>query len=244
MSDEDDSQSRSSFDALTWSVVTDDANLQQALRRVAATGCSLLPHCTSASVTIIDGARTITVGSTDATAQALDDAQYAAREGPCLSAAREGRLVRIDDTSKDQRWPKFAASARAHGVKSSVSVPLSLVGTATFGGFNVYGETTGGFGEDDEELCRAFAGQASIVVSNAQAYWAVFELSHNLNKAMQTRAIIEQAKGVLMSTNRIGADDAFELLRRRSQSSNRKLRDIAADIVNEAEAGGDASRSA
>jgi GAF domain-containing protein len=239
MSDEDVPQRRSSFDALTWSVVTDDANLQQALRRVAETGCGLLTHCTSASVTIIDGTRTVTVGSTNDTAQALDDAQYSAREGPCLSAAREGRLVRIEDTSTDERWPKFSASARAHGVKSSLSTPLSLAGAETFGGFNVYGEVPGGFGEEDEELCRAFAGQASIVVSNAQAYWAAFELSHNLNRAMLTRAVIEQAKGVLMSSNRIGADDAFELLRRRSQSANRKLRDVAADIVDEAQADDD-----
>jgi transcriptional regulator with GAF, ATPase, and Fis domain len=240
MSDEDVPQSRS-FDALTWSVVTDDANLQQALRRVAETGCGLLTNCTSASVTILDGDRAITVGSTDETAQALDDAQYAAREGPCLSAAREGRFVRIEDTSSDERWPKFAASARKHGVKSSLSVPLTLAGEATYGGFNVYGEVAGGFSDDDEALCRTFAGQASIVVANAQAYWAMFESSRNLSTAMQTRAVIEQAKGVLIASNRIGAGDAFELLRRRSMSANRKLRDVAADTVNEAQGDNDAA---
>ena len=108
----------------------------------------------------------------------------------------------------------------------------------TFGGFNIYGKLVGGFSDDDEQLCQAFAAQASIVVSNAHSYWSVFELSENLSKAMETRAVIEQAKGVLMSTHRIDADAAFEMLRERSQTSNRKLRDVAADVVDEA-AGGD-----
>ncbi len=94
------------------------------------------------------------------------------------------------------------------------------------------------------EMCETFAAQASIVVSNAQSYWAAFELSENLAKAMESRAVIEQAKGILMSRLRIDADAAFGVLRERSQASNRKLRDIAADIVNTTGGGDDASRSA
>ena len=236
----EDARSRSSgLDALWRTVVSDDANLQGALRRVAETGCGLLTHCTSASVTIIEQGRPITVGSTDDTAKALDDAQYAAGAGPCLTAARERRVVRIDDTGKDERWPRFCNSARGHGVRSSLSVPLVLSGQGTFAGFNVYGDVVAGFTDDEEQLCQTFAGQASIVVSNAQAYWAMFELSHNLTTAMETRAVIEQAKGALMSTHRIDAGAAFDLLRQQSQTSNRKLRDIAADVVDEA-SGGDA----
>ena len=69
------------------------------------------------------------------------------------------------------------------------------------------------------------------MVSNAQSYWGVFELSENLSKAMESRAVIEQAKGILMSTRRIDADVAFDVLRERSQASNRKLRYVAADLV-------------
>ena len=128
----------------------------------------------------------------------------------------------------------YSASARANGIGSSLSVPLVLAGVDTFGGFNLYGKLVGGFSNDDEQLCQAFAAQASIVVSNAHSYWSVFELSENLSKAMETRAVIEQAKGVLMSTHRIDADAAFEVLRERSQASNRKLRDVAAVVVDEA----------
>ena len=74
-------------------------------------------------------------------------------------------------------------------------MPLVLAGVDTFGGLNLYGKSVAGFSDDDEQLCQAFAAQASIVVSNAHSYWSVFELSENLSKAMETRAVIEQAKG-------------------------------------------------
>jgi GAF domain-containing protein len=213
--------------------------LQTVMRRVAETGCAVLTDCDSASITIIERGRPVTVGSTNDTAQALDDAQYSAREGPCLAAAQEGRTIRIDDTASDQRWPRFAASASAHGVRSSLSVPIAVSGPDTFAGFNVYGKALGGFSDADEELSQAFARQASIVVANAQAYWAAFELSQNMAKAMESRAVIEQAKGVLISTYRLDADAAFDLLRQRSQTTNRKLRDVAVEVVTEASAGGE-----
>ena len=234
-----DAQSLPRFDALWRTVVSDDANLQTAMRRVAETGRAVVADCDSASITIIERGRPVTVGSTNDTAQALDEAQYSAGEGPCLSAAHEGRTIRIDDTGNEERWPRFVASARANGIRCSLSVPIKVSGSTTFAGFNLYGKALGGFSDADKELCQAFAGQASIVVANAQAYFAAFELSRDMAKAMESRSEIEQAKGVLMSTHRIDADTAFDLLRQQSQTTNRKLRDVAADVVNEASAGPD-----
>jgi GAF domain len=111
MSDEDVQSGSSGLDALWQTVISDDADLEGALRRVAETGCRLLTNCTSASVTLIDQGRAITVGSTNDTAQALDDAQYAAGNGPWLTAAREVRFVRVDDIGADERWPMYSASA-------------------------------------------------------------------------------------------------------------------------------------
>jgi GAF domain-containing protein len=235
MSDGNVQSSSAGTDAL-WqqTVLSEDANLQAALRRVAETGSRLLTNCGAASVTLIERGRPITVGSSNDTAQALDDAQYAAGEGPCLAAARENRVVRIEDTESDEQWPSFSASARANGIRSSLSIPIAVSHHDTVAGVNIYGEVTGGFGDADEQLGQAFAAQASIVVSNAQSYWGVFELSENLSKAMESRAVIEQAKGVLMSRRRIGADAAFDVLREISQASNRKLRDVAAEVVDKA----------
>jgi GAF domain-containing protein len=238
MGDQDAPRTPSGFEALARTLLTDDANLGDALRRVAETGCGVLANCSSASVTIVERGRPITVGSTSDVAQALDDAQYDAGDGPCLTAARERVLVRIDDIATERRWPDFAQRAVQRGVHTSLSVPLNLAREDTSGGFNVYGSVAAGFSDDDEQLCQAFAAQASIVVSNAQAYWASLELSANLSKAMESRAVIEQAKGILMTTYRVSADDAFDLLVARSQTENRKLREVASDVVHEA-LGGD-----
>jgi GAF domain-containing protein len=232
MSDQDSDGTGSGFDAPVHSLITDDANLGDALRRIADAGCRLVSSCVAASITIIERGRAITVGSTSDIAVALDDAQYQAGDGPCLTAARQALLVRIEDASTDGRWPEFAGRALEHGVRCSLSVPLTLSRDDTAGGFNVYGSD--GFSVDDERWCKAFATQASIAVSNAQAYWSALQLTHNLSAAMESRAEIEQAKGILMSTYRLSADEAFDLLVARSRTENRKLRDIAGDIVREA----------
>lgn len=224
----------SGLDELARTLVTDDVNLSAALGRIAGTGCSMVANCAGASVTIIEAGRAITVGSSGELAQSLDDAQYAADDGPCLSAARGGLMVRMTNASGEDRWPRFTAAALEQGVRSSLSVPLTLSRQDTVGGFNIYGANEDGFTSEDESLCRSFAAQASVVVSNVQAYWAAFDLSNNLSKAMESRATIEQAKGILMSTQRVGADAAFEMLRQRSQSENRKLRDVADDVVRKA----------
>jgi GAF domain-containing protein len=211
--------------------LADDADLVASLTGVAAAGCALLGGCDAASVTILEGERPATVGSTSDLATDLDAAQYREGVGPCLTAAREGRIVRIDEIAREDRWPSFASAALAANVNTSLSVPLSLVNPTTFAGLNFYGHEADGFDEADLKIAQAFAGQASAVVANALAYWAAFEQATNLTQAMEHRAEIEQAKGILMATQHCSADEAFDLLRRASQRENRKLRDIAVDIV-------------
>ena len=225
--------------SLSRTRLTDDANLQDGLCRVAAAGCSLLSNCTSASVTIIELGQASMVGATNDTARDLDTAQFDVGDGPCLTAARDRRTVRIEAVPTDERWPGFTEAARVAGVASSLSVPLELgdgdgdCAGEYAGGLNFYAPVPSGFSEEDEELAVAFALQASIVVANAHAYWASFELTRHLTAAMASRAVIEQAKGMVMATHRCSADDAFDRLRRQSQSENRKLRSVATDLVNQ-----------
>ncbi len=222
------------FPALSQWRVTDDANLRDGLRKVAEAGCGLLANCSAASVTIIERGRAATAAYTGEIAEVLDTIQYDADDGPCLSAAREQRLVRIDDMTSDDRWPTFAGAAAERGVLSSLSIPLVLAGDARAGGLNIYGQPAGAFSADDEQLAKAFATQASAVVSNVQAYWSAFEMTRNLTRAMESRAVIEQAKGVLIARHGLGDDESFDMLRSRSQTENRKLRDIAAELVEQA----------
>jgi GAF domain-containing protein len=106
-----------------------------------------------------------------------------------------------------------------------------MPGPHTFGGLNLYSQKPDAFDHDDQQIAGAFAGQASAVVSNVVAYWAVLEQSQQLTAAMASRAVIEQAKGILMAAQHCTADEAFDLLRRASQRENRKLREIAIDMV-------------
>jgi GAF domain-containing protein len=233
----DDQPLTGAMGALARTVLTGDANLQAALQRIAEAGHSMLSDCAGASLTIVEQGRPATMGATNDVALKLDESQYEFDDGPCLTAARENRQIQIDDTASDQRWPNFSAAAAEMGVSSSLSLPLPFGTEAFCGGLNLYGASGHGFTGDDVQIATAFADQAAIVVANARAYWAAFEMSKNLTIAMQSREVIDQAKGVLMATHQLTGDAAFNLLRQRSQAENRKLRDIAAEIVDAASRG-------
>jgi GAF domain-containing protein len=222
-------------DAAAWwhTRLADDDDVHAALRRVAEAGCHLLSSCQAASVTIIELGRPVTVVSTGDAALAADSAQYDVDDGPCLAAARHEQVVLIDDVAVDDRWPHFGRAALAEGFRASLSIPLRL-GVTGRGGLNLYGDRPGAFTEDDQDVATGFAAQASVVVANAQAYWAAFDATRNLTLALERRAVIEQAKGVLIARHGFSDDDAFDELRRRSQATNRKLRAIAAEVVDQA----------
>lgn len=112
-------------------------------------------------------------------------------------------------------------------------MPL-VVAHEGIGALNFYSRTPGNFDDGDEQLAGAFAAQAAIVLANTQAYWDARQLNEQLTQAMASRATIEQAKGVVMAGRRCGEDEAFEILVRASQRENRKLREIAEQIVHAA----------
>lgn len=117
--------------SLSRILLTEDATLQAGPRRVAEAGCSLLDRCTAASVTIIERERPSTMAATNEIALTLDDAQYQAGDGPCLTAAREGRTIRIDQIPADGRWPAFSHAADRAGFGCSLLVPSRLGGPST-----------------------------------------------------------------------------------------------------------------
>jgi GAF domain-containing protein len=221
-------------------LLSEDTSLVDSLQGVAGAGCTLLGGCSASSITLIEKDRPTTVAATDDTAVALDKAQYAEGDGPCLTSAREETVISLEDATAAPRWPAFAQAASELGVGSSLSVPLSLPGD-TFGGLNLYGTEVGAFDDQDQAIARTFATQASAVVWNALAYWTAHEQATNLTLAMEHRAVIEQAKGIIMAAQHCSADEAFDILRRASQRENRKLRDIASDLVERTTDGGDHS---
>jgi GAF domain-containing protein len=156
----------------------------------------------------------------------LDEVQYDNDNGPCLDAARLRSVFRVDDTETDLRWPEFASVAAERGVLSSLSVPL-VVGAASVGSANFYEPAPGFFTTERVRSAEVVANHCSI----AAQYWSVAKEATTLAAAMVSRATIEQAKGVIMATTGCSPDDAFDLLRQQSQAENRKVRDIAAEVI-------------
>jgi GAF domain-containing protein len=184
-----------------------------------------------AGLTLLDAdGRATTAVATKPEAVEVDQAQYDADRGPCLDAFREAQVKRVDDVRSEVRWPEFADAAAAHGVLSSLSLPLVIQGEG-IGALNLYSGRPEHFSEVHEAGGSEFASGAAVALASARAYWAQAERADGLARAMESRAVIEQAKGVIIATTGASADEAFELLRAQSQSENRKLREIAAEIV-------------
>jgi GAF domain-containing protein len=163
-------------------------------------------------------------------AHQLDERQYEQGYGPCLDAAHAGEVVVIDDMATETRWPRFAPLAMKAGVRSSLSVGLP-VQQHVIGALNVYSTAAFAFDNDAEELARTFAGYAAVALANASLFTSTADLAAQMQKAMESRAGIEQAKGIIMAQLHCDADTAFDVLTKRSQHANRKLRDVAADII-------------
>jgi GAF domain-containing protein len=205
-------------------------DLTDALSRVSRVASHTMTCCDYASVTLWRDGRPATVGSSDDRAVRIDELQYTEAEGPCLDAVREGSLFRVRDLADEPRWPSYTPRAAAAGARSSVSLPLSAHGQ-TVGALNLYSERPDGFSAADVALGELLAAHAGVAVHGATLYFASRDLADQLNEAMASRAVIEQAKGILMAREGITAEDAFDVLRKQSQHGNRKLRNLATELV-------------
>ncbi|HWL34949.1 MAG TPA: GAF and ANTAR domain-containing protein [Frankiaceae bacterium] len=206
-----------------------EESYEETLQRLADLACATIPRCSAGSVTLWAEGQPYTVVSTDDLAQQLDNAQYETLEGPCLDASRYGEVYVIPEMSADARWPVFADAATRQGIRSSLSLPLSVSGRS-IGALNLYSTDHDGF-DGATDVGRLFAGQASVAITNAEVYRASRTLAEQLQDAMASRAVIEQAKGVLMAEQGCTPEEAFALLRAASQRENVKLREIAERIV-------------
>ena len=208
----------------------DESDLQAVLGRVAELAKQTLAGTADASVTLIDSDRAYTAAFTGQLALDLDETQYQHSYGPCLLVAQSSGTVTIPDMAAETRWPYFARRALAAGVRSSLSVALPLQ-EAVVGALNIYATQPAAFDQDAIELARTFAGYAAVAIANARLYQITATLAENMRRAMETRAVIEQAKGIIVAQQHCTPEHAFDLLTRLSQTTHRKLRDCAADLV-------------
>ena len=200
------------------------ASLDQTLRRVCDLSVETIDGCDHAGVTWVDRRGVSTRGATDEVPQIVDDIQYEVSEGPCLEALREHVIVHVDDLSVDDRWPRFSARAAAEtGVRSMMSFRLH-VAEHTLGALNYYSRAARAFDRDADRIGAVFAAHAAVAISASVS-------AEQSTAAIASRDVIGQAKGILMAREDITDDDAFALLTRASQRLNRKLRDVASDVI-------------
>jgi GAF domain-containing protein len=221
--------------ALSQFVVT-ETSVGDTLLQVSEITTEALPGARMAGISVLaEDGTPITGVFTDRDSPEIDQAQYESGKGPCLDAWRTKAIVAVADMDEvNERYPEFADACREHGILSTLSLPLVASGDG-IGALNLYSSVRNGFTADDADLALDLAAAAAAVVANASAYWSAYKQSVNLSEAMKSRATIEQAKGMLMARSpNLTPDDAFEILRKASQRENRKVRDIAQQIVDRA----------
>jgi hypothetical protein len=212
-------------------IVVAGRTLSDVLAEIVNVAAKGIPGAESTSITIVRGEDAFTAAHSGDMALAADELQYERGYGPCMDAGRANVVLRVTDMATETRWPDYAPRVLEVGVRSSMSVPLPYQGSS-IGALNVYSTKVGAF-ESDEALHAGVqvAEAVAVAVVNADAHAQVIDQAHHMRRAMESRAVIEQAKGVLMAQRGVDAQQAFDILRDASQRYNRKLRDIAAGIV-------------
>lgn len=214
-------------------VVLSRTQLDVVLDLVITVAKEAIPSARSVSISLKRDGWFTTPASSDRAASQIDLVQYKARRGPCIEAAVHKVEILIRDVDAEDRWPHVCAQARAHGLRSVLSIPLvpDEGDEETIGGMNVYSDVVDAFDATDVETARALARHAGVLLENAHAFAALRETTEQLKQALETRDAIGQAKGILMEREALTGDEAFSVLRQVSQTSNRKLREVAQRFV-------------
>jgi GAF domain-containing protein len=212
-----------------------DDDLQSMLSKITLIAAETIPGVDAASITMLVAAREPkTPAYSDKVAFDLDQVQYDLGDGPCLAAMRHQGVELMTTDPPSEQWPTLSDAARDRGVLAVLSAPL-IDRDAAKGALNLYSES--GFESEAWEVASRFADQLGIAAVNATLYVEGSLMAQQLHKAMESRAVIEQAKGILMRSENCGPDDAFGILVKASQHRNQKLREVAAEIVHKYSSG-------
>jgi GAF domain-containing protein len=207
--------------------------LQDLLRHVAAFAVRAIPGADGAGLTLLENDRPDTIVSSADFVKEVDAIQYGLGQGPCITAAAEGRTVMSGSLHGEKRWPKFGPRVAQLGVHSVLSLPLMGPDRA-LGAMNVYGHARDSFDQRAIELGELFAVPAAISVRNAQVLAQTRRVATQLQAALTSRSVIDQALGIVMSRTGSSADEAFDKLVVMSQSENRKVSAVAQRMVDDA----------
>jgi GAF domain-containing protein len=209
-------------------------DLQQVLTTIATLARRGIPASAGVSVTLVTEGSGTTAAFTDDIAVALDEQQYDRGYGPCLEACESGETLVMADAGTENRWPGFTRRAVELGVHSSMSLPLPLQDAVT-GALNMYSVRPGAFDDTALRTATTFAEYAGVAVANAQWHASAAALTEQMRHAARARAVIDQAKGILMARRACTAEQAINVLILAARASGRRLRDVAGVLVGAAQ---------
>ncbi len=219
-------------------IVAGARGLIDLLGDVAEFAAQAIPGVDGAGVALIDPREGIpsvqTWAATAVFVHEIDTVQYEEfDEGPCFTCMQSRRPTVSGSLGSDSRWPHFGGRVARMAVHSALSLPL-MVGDQLIGAINAYARGRDAFGEHAVQLGSQFAGPAAVSVYNAQLLAGAQERTRQLQRALDSRAVIDQAIGIIRSRSGATAEQAFERLTRLSQTENTKLYVVAERLVEEA----------
>jgi transcriptional regulator with GAF, ATPase, and Fis domain len=204
---------------------------QHAVDLLAQVAQETTPNASGAGVSLIHEAQRTSVGATDALVRTADDLQYGLGEGPCLTAWSTRSPVTIEDTSTDQRFPRWSAAAAEAGVRSCFSVPL-LRGRDSFGAMKVYATVPAAFDDADRARLTSLSVAASALLGHVQTSETSTRISSELRGSLRSRDLVGIAKGILMQREGLTEAEALAALTARARSTGIPFGQLTADIVN------------
>lgn len=199
-------------------------DVESTLQAITRAAVATVPSAEDCGIIYVVGRKKVeSRASTGDLSRNVDALQERLGQGPCIDAAWEHEIVRVDDVGADQRWPEFAKQAPALGVGSMICFQLFVEGDQ-LGAMNLYAATPGAFDDESQDIGLMLASHAAVALAGA-------EQEQNLRRGMDNRDVIGQAKGILMERHKLSADQAFGVLTRVSQEMNRKLVDVARELT-------------
>jgi len=213
--------------------LTSGADPQAVLTRAALLVEQAIPTCDGVSITLGPPGEPEVQATDTRFAQEVDGAQLQAGEGPCLLAYETGRTVVCDDLGHDERFDRLAPLALPLGVMAVLGCPIRS-DRHCLGVLNVYARRSDAFDDRDRAVADLLVSAVLAVVQETRDRRELTELSEQLREALRTRAVIDQAKGILMNRDRLGPEEAFARLVDASRRRNTKLRDVARHVVEQA----------
>ena len=202
----------------------------EALHRLTALAAGLVPGGTAAAVTIAMASGALTFAASDPRLEELHRLQIDDAGGPVVETLRHNEPRRVDDTAAECRWPAFCQAAAAAGFASCLVLPLRT-DRQQAGAVALYGQQPNVFRGATHDIALLVAAQGGTAVHNAALYGTCRRMVESLHAGLQSRAVIEQAKGVLHAELGVSPEEAFRLLSRYSQNTNQRVRKISAGLV-------------